>query len=71
MIATMKCPKCQTVTTGALAGKFGFSRRGGGPLATPVQEERYHFECKNHNCGRVWYPAASEIDAVGLHEHQG
>ena len=71
MIATMKCPKCHTITTGALAGKIGFSGPGGGPLITAAPEERYHFACTNADCGRVWYPEASEIDAVGWHEHQG
>jgi hypothetical protein len=63
MTATMKCPKCQTVTRGELAGKVGFSGSGGGPLVTPAPEERYHFECRNPNCGCVWYPDASEVDA--------
>jgi hypothetical protein len=62
MSATMKCPKCKTVTKGQAAGKVGFSGPGGGPLTTPTPE-RYHFECKNPNCGSVWYPDASEIDA--------
>jgi hypothetical protein len=62
MSATMKCPKCKTVTTGQLAGKVGFSSPGGGPLATPTPK-RYHFECKNPNCESVWYPDASEIDS--------
>jgi phage FluMu protein Com len=61
MDATMKCPRCHTVTTGALAGKVGFSG-GGGPLLTPAPE-RYHFECKQPNCGSVWYPDASEVDS--------
>ena len=62
MSATMKCPKCQTVTKGELAGKVGFSRPGGGPLLTPTPE-RYHFKCQQPNCERVWYPDASEIDS--------
>jgi hypothetical protein len=62
MSATMKCPKCQTVTTGELAGKVGFSGSGGGPLDTPTPD-RYHFECQRPNCGGVWYPSASEVDS--------
>ena len=61
MSETMKCPKCQTVSKGELAGKVGFSGPGGGPLLTPTPE-RYHFTCQNPNCGSVWYPDASEID---------
>jgi hypothetical protein len=60
MSATMKCPKCQTVTKGELAGKVGFSGPGGGPLLAPTPD-RYHLECKK--CGGVWYPDASEIDS--------
>ena len=60
MSAKMKCPKCQTVTKGELAGKVGFSGPSGGPLGTPTPE-RYHFECTNPNCKSVWYPEASEI----------
>ena len=63
MSATMKCPKCQTVTKGELAGKVGFAGQGGGPLLTPTPPARYHFECKHPNCGRVWYPDATEIDS--------
>jgi hypothetical protein len=62
MSATMKCPKCKTVTTGQLAGKVGFSGPGGGPLTTPTPE-RYHFECEHPNSGSIWYPDASEIDS--------
>jgi hypothetical protein len=62
MSATMKCPKCHTVTRGQLAGKVGFSGPRGGPLTTPTPE-RYRFECKQPNCGSVWYPDATEIDA--------
>jgi hypothetical protein len=62
MSATMKCPKCQTVSNGELAGKVGFSGPGGGPLLMPTPE-RYHFKCQNPNCGSVWYPDASEIDS--------
>jgi general stress protein YciG len=70
MTATMKCPKCQTVTTGALAGKVGFSGPGGGPLVTPTSPVLYHFECRRPDCGRVWYPEASEIDSR-RHEQKG
>jgi hypothetical protein len=62
MSATMKCPKCHTVTTGELAGKVGFSGPKGGPLLAPTPE-RYHFVCKHPNCESVWYPDASEIDS--------
>jgi hypothetical protein len=62
MTATMKCPKCQTVATGKLAGKVGFAGPGGGPLVTPTPA-RYRFECPQANCGSVWYPDATEIDA--------
>lgn len=62
MIATMKCPKCQTVTKGELAGKVGFSGSGGGPLVTPTPA-RYRFQCQHANCESVWYPDASEIDS--------
>ena len=62
MTATMKCPKCQSVTKGELAGKVGFSGPGSGPLLPPTPE-RYHFTCQRPNCGSVWYPDASEIDS--------
>ena len=62
MSATMKCPKCQTVTRGELAGKIGFSGPGGGPLPTHTLE-RYHFECKYPDCKHVWYPNTSEVDS--------
>ena len=62
MSATMKCPKCKTLTKGELAGKVGFSGPGGGPLSTPTLE-RYHFECKQPNCEHVWYPDGSEVDS--------
>jgi hypothetical protein len=61
MSATMKCPKCETVTKGELAGKVGFSRPGG-PLATP-SPKRHRFKCNNPNCGYIWYPDASEVDS--------
>jgi hypothetical protein len=64
MNVTMKCPKCQTVAIGQIAGKVGFSGPRGGPLVTPTPEQRYHFVCKEPNCGRVWYPGASEIDST-------
>jgi hypothetical protein len=63
MIATMKCPKCERVTTGQLAGKVGFSGPGGGPLVATPTPERYRFECKQANCGTVWYPDATEVDS--------
>jgi len=62
MTAKMKCPKCQTVTKGELAGKVGFSGPGGGPLVAPTPE-RYRFQCKQPNCVSVWYPDSSEIDS--------
>jgi len=62
MSATMKCPKCKTLTTGELAGKVGFSGSVGGPLGVPTVE-RYHLECKRPNCGHVWYPDASAVDS--------
>jgi hypothetical protein len=62
MTATMKCPKCQSVTKGELAGKVGFSGPSSGPLLPPTPE-RYHFTCARPNCGSVWYPNASEIDS--------
>jgi len=63
MSVTMKCPKCETLAKGERAGKVGFSGiRPSGPLPTPTLD-RYHFECKNPNCGRVWYPDASEVDS--------
>ena len=63
MSANMKCPKCNTVTKGELAGKVGFSGPGGGPLPElPTSAlERYHLECKQ--CGHVWYPDASEVNS--------
>ena len=62
MSATMKCPKCHTVTTGELAGKVGFSGPKGGPLLTPALE-RFHVVCTRPNCEHVWSPDASEIDS--------
>jgi hypothetical protein len=62
MSATMKCPKCKTITKGELAGKVGFSGSVGGPLTVPTVA-RYHFECTRPNCGHVWYPDASEVDS--------
>ena len=65
MSATMKCPKCKTVTKGELAGKVGFSGPGGGPLPTLPKPTlaRYRLECKHPNCGHVWYPDASDVDS--------
>jgi hypothetical protein len=65
MSATMKCPKCKTLTKGEMAGKVGFSGPGGGPLPTlPTPTlDRYRLECKHPNCGHVWYPDASEVDS--------
>ena len=61
MSATMECPKCQTVTTGDVAGKTGFSLAlPCGPLATPTSI-LYHFKCKNANCQHTWYPDASGV----------
>ena len=47
MSATMRCPKCKTVTKGELAGKVGFSGPAGGPLATPTLD---------HASLMAWYP---------------
>ena len=50
MSATMECPKCQTVTTGEVAGKTGFSLpMPCGPLPTPAPV-RYHFKCYRGIC---------------------
>ena len=62
MSATMKCPKCHTVTKGGLAGKVGFSGPSRGPVL-PATPERYHFTCQRPNCVSVWYPDASQIDS--------
>jgi hypothetical protein len=61
MSATMECPKCQTVTTGDVAGKTGFSLPiPCGPLQTPTPV-RYYFKCRNASCQSTWYPDASEV----------